>query len=346
MLPKTAVTVGTCPAEATPVDLRTLRDDQLLVRFFQHQEDAAFSTLVERYGPMVYNVCRRILGDAHDAEDAFQATFLVLVRKGAGLRDPGRLANWLYGVAYRSARKVKVQAALRAKSERRAGIPSGSSEVRDMTYEELHAILDEEISQLPEKYALPLVLCYLEGKTNAQAAAVLGWPEGSMSRRLSRARELLRSRLARRGLTLSAALLAASLARPAVASVPGELLASTVRAGSLVARGSAVAEVVSSSAAHVVEEVLLGMSVLSRVSIPAAVALGVLLTAGAVGVWHVSAVAQAANRQPAVLQRSVPVHAMTREEVDPVVASIPSDRSSASGQPAGACRTGATPSAP
>jgi RNA polymerase sigma factor (sigma-70 family) len=332
MFSKTMMPVGSDSADTRPGDLRTLRDDELLARFFQQQEDAAFSALVERYGPLVYNVCRRILGDSPDAEDAFQATFLVLVRKGASLRDPGRLANWLYGVAYRSARKAKAQAALRARSELRAGIPSSSLKVQDMTYEELHAILDEEISQLPEKYALPLVLCYLEGKTNAQAAAALGWPEGSMSRRLSRARELLRSRLARRGLTLSAALLAASLARPAVASVPGELVASTVRAGSLVARGTAVTEVVSSVTARVVEEVLLGMSVLSRVSVPAAVALGVLLTAGAAGLWHWGAAAQAASRSPVSMQRPSPVHALTREEVDPVI--TPVRAVSAAGAPA------------
>lgn len=336
MFSKTVVPASSHPADTRLADLRTLRDDELLARFFQHQQDAAFSALFERYGPLVYNVCRRILGDSPDVEDAFQATFLVLVRKGASLRDPGRLANWLYGVAYRSARKVKAQASLRVRSERRASIPSVSAEVRDMTYEELHAILDEEISQLPEKYALPLVLCYLEGKTNAQAAAALGWPDGSMSRRLSRARELLRSRLVRRGLTLSAALLAASLARPAVASVPGELVASTVRAGSLVARGTAVAEVVSPATAHVVEEVLVGMSMFGRVSVSAAVALGVLLTAGAAGLWHFGAAAQASSRFPAVFKRSAPIHAMTREEVDRVITPVRAGHAAA-GQAAASC---------
>lgn len=341
MLSKTAALASSPPADPGRVDLRTLRDDELLARFFHDQQDAAFSALVERYGPMVYNVCRRILGDSPDAEDAFQATFLVLVRKGASLRDPGRLANWLYGVAYRSARKVRAQIALRARSERQASVPSSSLKVQDMTYEELHAILDEEISQLPEKYALPLVLCYLEGKTNAQAAAALGWPEGSMSRRLSRARELLRSRLARRGLTLSAALLAASLARPAVASVPGELVASTVRAGSLVARGTAVPDVVSPMAAHVVEELLIGMSLFSRVSIPAAVALGLLLTAGGAGLWHFGAKAQAASRLNIAPPHSAPVHALTREEVDPVITPVRSG-DPANGQAGSGCASACT----
>src|SRR5882672_8694634 len=206
-------------------DLTGLKDDQLLARFFKEREDAAFAVLVERYGPLVYGVCRRILSDANDAEDAFQATFLVLVRKGGTLRDPGRVASWLYGVAYRTARKLRAKAALRTKSERQASEMPTKSDVSDMTYDELQAVLDQEISQLPEKYALPLVLCYLEGKTNAQAAAQLGWPEGSISRRLSRARELLRSRLARRGLAMSIALIAAVFSRPAAAAVPTGLLA-------------------------------------------------------------------------------------------------------------------------
>src|SRR5262249_24702072 len=158
---------------------------QLLARFFKDHEDAAFEALVARHGPLVYGVCRRILPDANDVEDAFQATFLVLVRKGGTLRDPGRLSSWLYGVAHHTARKARAKAALRTRSERQASAMASKSDGNDMTLKELQAVLDEEISQLPEKYALPLVLCYLEGKTNAQAAAHLGWPEGSISRRLS-----------------------------------------------------------------------------------------------------------------------------------------------------------------
>src|SRR4029453_5943018 len=135
-------------------------------------------------------------------------------------------ANWLYGVAYRTARKLRAKAAQRTKSERQAGEMPTKSDFHEMKYDELQAILDEEISQLPEKYSLPLVLCYLEGKTNAQAAAQLGWPEGSMSRRLSRARELLRSRLAKRGLAMSVALIAAVFAKPSSSAVSPALLVS------------------------------------------------------------------------------------------------------------------------
>src|SRR5262245_16036182 len=147
---------GACNTE--PGSLHGLKDDQLLARFFRGHEDAAFAARVERYGPLVFGLCRRILSDPNDADDAFQATFLVLVRKGATLRDPGKLANWLYGVAYRTARKLRAKAALRTKSERQAGEMPTKSDLADMTYEELQAILDEESSQLPEKYSLPLVL--------------------------------------------------------------------------------------------------------------------------------------------------------------------------------------------
>src|SRR6184192_1818135 len=107
--------VASRPRNASKIDLTTLKDDELLNRFFKEREDAAFAVLVERYGPLVYGVCRRILNDSNDAEDAFQATFLVLVRKGATLRDPGRVASWLYGVAYRTARKLRSKAVLRTK---------------------------------------------------------------------------------------------------------------------------------------------------------------------------------------------------------------------------------------
>jgi hypothetical protein len=154
----------------------------------------------------------------------------------------------------------------------------------DLTYQELCEILDEEISHLPQKYALPLVLCYLEGKTNAQAAAQLGWPEGSMSRRLARARELLQSRLSRRGLALTAALVASVFASRARAELPPLLVETTSRAASLVARGVDVGEVVSPATAGLVREMLSGLSLL-QAGLSAALAL-VLVIAAAVGLRH------------------------------------------------------------
>jgi RNA polymerase sigma factor (sigma-70 family) len=286
--------VASSPCGATKADLASLKDDQLLSRFFKEREDAAFGVLVERYGPLVFGVCRRILTDSNDAEDAFQATFLVLVRKGGTLRDPGRLANWLYGVAYRTARKLRAKAVLRTKSERQAGEMPTKSDVADMTYEELQAILDEEISQLPEKYSLPLVLCYLEGKTNAQAAAQLGWPEGSMSRRLSRARDLLRSRMAKRGLAMSVALIAAVFTKPA-AAVPTALLSATTRAATLAVDGYELADIVSPRAAKLVDEIAASMSAASKFAVPGILALASLLLMFSVAVWEFGSPVQAAN---------------------------------------------------
>src|SRR5689334_1674151 len=158
MFPGSAVARSASVGES-PADLRCLKDDVLLARFFRAREGAAFGCRMDRYAPIVYGVCLRVLHDAGEVGDTFNTTFLVLVRKGGTLRDPGRLARWLYGVAYRTARKVRGKAALRTKSERQASEMPTKSACQDMTYDELQAILDEEISQLPEKYALPLVLC-------------------------------------------------------------------------------------------------------------------------------------------------------------------------------------------
>jgi len=267
------------PASITPADSlcdARLSDAQLLERFFKSRDEAAFAVLVARHGPLVLGVCRRILADENDVHDAFQATFLVLVKKGAALRQADRLANWLYGVASRTARKFKALAARRARCERQASTMTTSSPVGEMTFEQLRAILDEEIAQLPDKYALPLVLCYLEGKTNAEAAAQLGWPEGSMSRRLSKAREMLRSRLSRRGLALSVVLMAAMFPNSAFATVPVQLAKATVAAGALVAKGARFEQAVSPAAAKVAAEVMQGISASARISLPAAIALALV----------------------------------------------------------------------
>jgi len=283
------------PASVPAADLSALSDEQLLARFFQKHEDAAFEAIVKRHGPVVYGVCRRILSDSNDAEDAFQATFLVLVRKGASLRQPGRLSAWLYGVANRTARKFRLQASLRTRSEQKAGERPLPVSVGEMTYDELRTILDEEIAALPEKYALPLVLCYLEGKTNAQAAAQLGWPEGSMSRRLARGRELLRSRLTRRGLAITAALIVAVFTKSAPACVPGSLAAATVQAGHLVIRGARVQDVLSYRAAKVVAEILTTMSTTSRTISAALLAAASILLVLTTAIWQFGGVAFGAN---------------------------------------------------
>jgi RNA polymerase sigma factor (sigma-70 family) len=292
-IPAAMAVPSTRPAKDHPA-LKKLKDEELLARFFETSEEAAFSELVARYGTLVYGVCKRVLGNAADAEDAFQATFLVLVKKGAKLQQPGRLANWLYGVAQRTANHVRSKRAQRTRVEREASTLPAKSDMNAMNYEQLWNVLDEEINQLPPKYALPLVLCYLEGKTNAEAATQLGWPEGSMSRRLSRGKDLLRARLSKRGMAMSAVLLAAAVfARPAAACAPAHLMASTVEAGTLVAQGARLADVVSPFAAKIVEEVALGLAGGYKLAVSLAVAAASFCLASSVVVWQVAGPADA-----------------------------------------------------
>jgi RNA polymerase sigma factor (sigma-70 family) len=171
-------------------------DRQLLEAFVRRQDASAFAGLVRRHGPLVLRVCRRILGNAHDAEDAFQATFLVLFRKAGSLRTPELLANWLYGVASRTARKARTRFLRRRQRESLCSWTLATEPAPDPANPHLQMQLDQELHYLPDKYRLPLILCYLEGMTNAEAARHLGWPAGSMSFRLARGRELLRERLA------------------------------------------------------------------------------------------------------------------------------------------------------
>lgn len=207
-------------------------DEELLQQFASQRDEIAFEALVRRHGPMVQGVCRRILGDAHDAEDAFQAVFLVLVRKSGSIHRPDLLANWLYGVSCKIARKAKIRAIRKESRERRAEKMPVQEQLLDLEWVELKAVLDDELQHLPEKYRAPLVLCYLRGQTNAEAAAQLGWPTGSISERLARAREMLRRRLNRRGLTLSAGLFALLLSQKAAsADVSPLLIESTVKVG-------------------------------------------------------------------------------------------------------------------
>ncbi len=215
-------------------------DADLLERFSTRRDDAAFATLVQRHGPMVFGACRRILGNAHSAEDVFQAVFLVLARKSATIRRPELLANWLYGVAYRIARKARLKAIRTEARERSAEDMQTTEQPLDVEWGEVKQVLDEEMNQLPEKYRAPLVLCYLHGQTNAQAAAQLGWPTGTMSERLSSAREMLRKRLNRRGLNLSAVLLALLLSQKAAsAAVSPALVSTTVETAVAYAAGGA-----------------------------------------------------------------------------------------------------------
>jgi RNA polymerase sigma factor (sigma-70 family) len=217
-------------------------DTQLLQRYTSHEDEAAFAMLVQRHGPLVMGVCRRVLGDAHDAEDAFQATFLVLARKAGSIRRPEKLVSWLHQVARHIAGRALADAARRRERERRAGTMRATETSSEAGWQELAQVLDEELQQLSEKYRAPLLLCYLEGKSHAEAADQLGWPLGSVKGRLARARQLLHDRLLRRGVALSAGTLAAFLTKDEMAAlVPAVLTACTVRSALSFATGRAAA---------------------------------------------------------------------------------------------------------
>jgi RNA polymerase sigma factor (sigma-70 family) len=219
--------------------LGELTDALLLDRFIRQRDEAAFAVLVRRHGPMVLGVCRRVLRDAHEAEDAFQATFLVLVRKGAAIARPELLGNWLHGVAYRTARTARARAAPRRDRERRV-VDMPVEATNEVVWRDLRPVLDAEVNRLPELYRVPFVLCYLEGKTNEEVACCLSCPKGTVLSRLARARERLRIQLTRRGLALSAGLLATALAEPVDSTaLAAGLIESTNRAALLFAAGRA-----------------------------------------------------------------------------------------------------------
>ena len=226
-------------------DLRTLyiagalgghSDGQLLDRFIADRDEAAFEVLVRRHGTLVWGVCRRILGSHHDAEDAFQATFLVLARKSASIVPPERLPNWLHGVARQTALKARAAAARRRRRETPMATlpePRVAGPSADRSDDRLDW-LDRELGCLPEKYRSAVILCELEGLTHQEAARRLGCPVGTLSARLSRGRSLLARRLARRGVTVPAVGLGAWLAPDAAAaSVLASLAGPTARSAAL-----------------------------------------------------------------------------------------------------------------
>jgi RNA polymerase sigma factor (sigma-70 family) len=215
-----------------------LADEDLVDRFLRGAEtgsDDAFRIIVERHGPMVLGICRLVLDQEVDAEDAFQTTFLILARKVASIRNRAILATWLHEVAYRTAVKVRLSLVRRRFLERQSVsmMPSRiepDRQQQDAAWNELRPVLHDEVRRLPEKYRIPVILSYLEGKTNDEVAELLHWPVGTVKGRLSRARALLRSRLTRRGMGLSAAFLITALTDGAVFAevVPPELVKRTM----------------------------------------------------------------------------------------------------------------------
>ncbi len=279
-----------------------LPEGELVQRFVAERDETAFTTLIARHGPMVLGVCRQLLRDPNDVDDAFQATFLVMVRKASSLRRSDLLGNWLYGVATRIAAKTRTNAARRtARFTSARDVAevdsngwhhgSGSREADGVREPWLH----EEVGRLPEKYRVPVVLCYFEGLTHEQAAASLGWPVGSVKGRLARARELLRRRLTRRGLALSSVALVSQLALPdAKSAVPLALESGTLKAAQAlvvpVETSLAVSGAVSPSVMSLVQGVLHAMALnqLKSIVLPLLLVSGTVATGVVVGAAQLS----------------------------------------------------------
>jgi RNA polymerase sigma factor (sigma-70 family) len=250
-----------------------LTDAELLERFVGRRDEGAFELLVWRHGALVLDTCRRVLGHAHDAEDAFQATFLALVRQAASLGRRATVAGWLYRVAHRIALRLRARAATRARREGQHAPPPAAPEGTEPR-SELRAILDEELNRLPEHYRAAVVLCYLEGRTTEEAARQLGCPRGTILSRLAQARARLRARLSHRGLALAAPAVVTALSGPASAAVPAALVDGTVKAALAFAADGALAPEVAALTRGGIQAMLL-----TRLKIAAVL----LLVAGALG---------------------------------------------------------------
>jgi RNA polymerase sigma factor (sigma-70 family) len=259
-----------------------LTDGQLLEDYLRRHDRSALAALIRRHGPMVWGVCRRVLRNDHDAEDAFQATFLVLVRKASSVLPREMLANWLYGVAHRTALKARATTAKRRVRERQVTqMPEPAATEPDL-WHDLQPLLDQELSRLPDKYRVAIVLCDLEGKTRKEAARQLSVPEGTLAARLARGRVMLAKRLARHGLGVSGGALGMLLAQNiASAAVPTSVVSNAIEAATVSAAGQAAATGVISTKVAVLTEGVLKSMLLSKLK--AAVVLILAIAALGIG---------------------------------------------------------------
>ncbi|HJZ94554.1 MAG TPA: sigma-70 family RNA polymerase sigma factor [Gemmataceae bacterium] len=285
----------------------TTSDSALLERFVRHRDEAAFELLVWRHDRMVNSVCRRVLGRRQDVEDAWQATFLTLACKAGDIGDRRALAGWLYKVAFRIALRLRRGVAKREQGEPAAGhmdaVTASDELTVDVARREFQSIVHEEISRLPAKYRTPVVLCYIEGKTNEEAARQLGCPTSTVVTWLARARDRLRSRLTRRGLGATTATVAAALAGPeSVSASSPALLQSTVGAALVFANDRTAAGLVSTRVALLTKGALHTMF-LNRMRLVAAIVMGVGLAGAGSGLLAFRALADDPGSPPPVAGR-------------------------------------------
>jgi RNA polymerase sigma factor (sigma-70 family) len=256
-------------------------DSELMNRFLANKDPEAFAALVDRYGGIVWSVCRRILARQEDAEDAFQAVFLVLVKQSRSIRNRGAIGSWLYGVAYRTAMKARRKTGRQSQLDRSAAAPSPQEgPVGAAASRELMRVLDEEISLLPDKFRAPFVLCCIEGLSKSEAAQELQWKDGTVSGRLAAARKMLQDRLTRRGVRLSAALaLFALTGKTATAAVPALLLQTTMHGLTATAAGHAAL----SPAALALADGMCRTLAIAKAKMVCATLLAVTITLGSIG---------------------------------------------------------------
>ncbi len=288
----------------------TLTDAQLVESFVQRRDEASFEVLVWRHGTMVFNLCQRILHDRHEAEDAFQAVFLVLARKAGSIGKSEAVGSWLYKTAYRIALRMRAKVEKHGVAREAIDDLPAPPATDNLLWRDLRPVLDEEINCLPEKYRAPFVLCYLQDHTNEEAAERLGCPKGTILSRLARGREWLRNRLTRRGLTLSVAGLTAVLAENvAAATAPAALIETTTKAALPFAAGKPVTGLVSATVLKLTEGVLHTMF-LTKMKLTATALMALAALVSGAGWLTLEALAQrpaapaadreaAAQRQPA-----------------------------------------------
>jgi RNA polymerase sigma factor (sigma-70 family) len=285
-----------------------LSDGQLLDGFVAARgagevAEATFTALVDRHGPMVLRVCRQILGDTHDAQDAFQATFLILVRKAGSVRKRDSVASWLHGIARRVSQRARSDRIRRRDYERRSAEMATRTEVQDADEPESWPEIHEELARLPGKYRESVVLCYLEGLTTEEAARRLGCPQGTILSRLSRARERLRERLTRRGLMVPAGLLADI---PQAVTVPSALSQSVIQSALQLAAGGAVTTVVPASVADLTQGILRIMTMTKLKITAAALTMVAALAVGAGAILQEVSAGRPQTTQPKGESRAAP----------------------------------------
>ncbi|MBC8115306.1 MAG: sigma-70 family RNA polymerase sigma factor, partial [Candidatus Saccharimonas sp.] len=281
-------------------------DGELLTRFLSQRDDDALAALVERHAPMVWGVCRRMLRNPHDAEDAFQATFLVLVRKAGAVVPREMVANWLYGVAHQTAVRLRATAAKRGVREMQM-IEMPEPAVAEAREDELLLLLDQELSRLPQRFRAIVVLCDLEGKTRKEVAKQLGCPEGTVASRLGAARAMLAKRMSPHGLAVSGGSLAAAFSQSAAsAGVPNSVVSSTIHVATLLAANQAVG-VISGPVAALTEGVLKTM-LLKKIMATTLVVLAVCvaaITGGSLALGQTEGTGKPVDKPPITAEKPI-----------------------------------------